>query len=72
MVSSGHSIYVNHTYLPSVPFHLGIGATSEIRSIEARMMKEASTDVPRSHILALTGMSSLEDKRRAFEAGVDG
>ena len=36
------------------------------------MMREASTDIPRSHILALTGMSSLEDKRRAFEAGVDG
>lgn len=25
-----------------------------------------------SRILALTGMSSLDDKRRAFEAGVDG
>jgi DNA-binding response OmpR family regulator len=33
---------------------------------------EASRSGQKSHILALTGMSSLEDKRRAFEAGVDG
>jgi CheY-like chemotaxis protein len=50
----------------------GVGATSEIRAIEARMKRESLTDTPRSRILALTGMSSLEDKRRAFEAGVDG
>jgi len=35
-------------------------------------MAKASGDLQRVRILALTGMSSLEDKRRAFEAGVDG
>jgi len=54
----------------SMPVLDGIGATSEIRAIEAK--REPLTDIPRSRILALTGMSSLEDKRRAFEAGVDG
>jgi len=56
----------------SMPVLDGIGATSEIRAIEARMKRESRTDIPRSRILALTGMSSLDDKRRAFEAGVDG
>lgn len=46
----------------------GIGATAEIRQIENSNFKKAR----RSRILALTGMSSLEDKRRAFDAGVDG
>jgi CheY-like chemotaxis protein len=45
---------------------IGYGATTQIRKIEA------SRSGQKSHILALTGMSSLEDKRRAFEAGVDG
>ncbi|KAJ7650665.1 hypothetical protein FB45DRAFT_1050572 [Roridomyces roridus] len=52
----------------SMPILDGIGATTEIRRLEG-------VDVPqetRTRILALTGMSSLEDKRRAFEAGVDG
>jgi DNA-binding response OmpR family regulator len=35
-------------------------------------MAKVSGDPQRVRILALTGMSSLEDKRRAFEAGVDG
>jgi len=52
-------------------FRTGVGATQEIRRIEADMAK-ASGDLRRVRILALTGMSSLEDKRRAFEAGVDG
>jgi CheY-like chemotaxis protein len=56
----------------SMPVLDGIGATSEIRAIEDRMKRESLTDIPRCRILALTGMSSLEDKRRAFEAGVDG
>ncbi|KAF7424282.1 His Kinase A domain containing protein [Pleurotus ostreatus] len=55
----------------SMPVLDGIGATSEIRQIEAA--REQSDNKPaRACILALTGMSSLEDKRRAFEAGVDG
>jgi CheY-like chemotaxis protein len=55
----------------SMPVLDGIGATAAIRDIER---KNSSVDA-RNHstrILALTGMSSLEDKRRAFEAGVDG
>jgi CheY-like chemotaxis protein len=55
----------------SMPVLDGVGATQEIRRIEADMAK-ASGDLQRVRILALTGMSSLEDKRRAFEAGVDG
>lgn len=50
----------------SMPVLDGYGATTQIREIEA------SRSDQKSHILALTGMSSLEDKRRAFEAGVDG
>lgn len=67
----------------------GIGATREMREIEAKRMLQheqqyhqglqngavASAEVPpprSAKILALTGMSSLEDKRKAFEAGVDG
>jgi CheY-like chemotaxis protein len=45
---------------------IGYGATTQIRKIEASRSEQ------KSHILALTGMSSLEDKRKAFEAGVDG
>ncbi|KAI9512992.1 Fph type histidine kinase [Russula earlei] len=50
----------------SMPVLDGYGATVQIRKIEA------SRSGQKSHILALTGMSSLEDKRKAFEAGVDG
>ena len=62
----------------SMPVLDGISATTEIRQIESRRRRvyensESSGPSPRaSKILALTGMSSLEDKRRAFEAGVDG
>lgn len=57
----------------------GVAATVEIRAIEAQRRQEhelsngSASDAPRTaKILALTGMSSLEDKRRAFEGGVDG
>ena len=59
---------------PSFPFLFtdhrtctGVGATVEIRQIECAASVQRS-----SVILALTGMSSLEDKRKAFEAGMDG
>ena len=54
-----------------INLELGVGATLEIRKLESH--KQITTGAsPRTRILALTGMSSLEDKRRAFEAGVDG
>ena len=55
----------------SMPVLDGIGATMEIRRIEASHGR-AMDRQEHVRILALTGMSSLEDKRRAFEAGVDG
>jgi signal transduction histidine kinase/ActR/RegA family two-component response regulator len=54
----------------SMPVLDGIGATAEIRKIEND--HQSVSEGWRSRILALTGMSSLEDKRRAFDAGVDG
>ncbi|KIK96458.1 hypothetical protein PAXRUDRAFT_825913 [Paxillus rubicundulus Ve08.2h10] len=51
----------------SMPILDGVGATVEIRQIERTRSAQQS-----SVILALTGMSSLEDKRKAFEAGMDG
>lgn len=63
----------------SMPVLDGVSATIEIREIEAQRLRayEESPNFsqvpPRTaKILALTGMSSLDDKRRAFEAGVDG
>ncbi|KLO17145.1 hypothetical protein SCHPADRAFT_847062 [Schizopora paradoxa] len=63
----------------SMPVLDGISATIEIRELEAHrasLYEQDPTSFPRrptpTKILALTGMSSLEDKRRAFEAGVDG
>ncbi|KAK0485108.1 hypothetical protein IW261DRAFT_1330790 [Armillaria novae-zelandiae] len=53
----------------SMPVLDGVGATAEIRQYEA---SETNSHQHPTKILALTGMSSLEDKRRAFEAGVDG
>ncbi|KAJ7454785.1 hypothetical protein FB451DRAFT_1279374 [Mycena latifolia] len=55
----------------SMPILDGLGATTEIRQLEARWLVEDPNWKP-TRILALTGMSSLEDKRKAFEAGVDG
>ncbi|KIK62531.1 hypothetical protein GYMLUDRAFT_41990 [Collybiopsis luxurians FD-317 M1] len=54
----------------SMPVLDGIGAAAEIRKLEST--STAGSDNRRSRILALTGMSSLEDKRKAFDAGVDG
>ncbi|KAG6850684.1 hypothetical protein H0H93_009842 [Arthromyces matolae] len=60
----------------SMPNLDGIAATAEIRGIESRRSSERNATLIRephsARIVALTGMSSLEDKRRAFEAGVDG
>lgn len=57
----------------SMPVLDGVGASAQMREIESKRRQDENA--PRSQptcILALTGMSSLEDKRRAFEAGVDG
>ncbi|TCD67142.1 His Kinase A domain containing protein [Steccherinum ochraceum] len=57
----------------SMPVLDGIGATTQMREIEAARQAALPDHSPaRSRILALTGMSSLDDKRRAFDAGVDG
>ncbi|OBZ72215.1 Hybrid signal transduction histidine kinase J [Grifola frondosa] len=59
----------------SMPVLDGVGATAQMRGIESARRKNDSCIDSLPHaarILALTGMSSLEDKRRAFEAGVDG
>ncbi|TRM64846.1 hypothetical protein BD626DRAFT_235977 [Schizophyllum amplum] len=50
----------------SMPVLDGFGATVEIRDLES------TRNTTHARILALTGRSSLDDKRRAFEAGVDG
>ena len=68
------------------PQLIGVGATQRMREIEAQSGSgsgedsgdDAQTTPPdqfecrHTKILALTGMSSLEDKRKAFDAGVDG
>ena len=54
----------------SMPVLDGVGAASKIREVERN--RAESEQLPPTRILALTGMSTLEDKRRAFEAGVDG
>lgn len=57
----------------SMPVLDGVGATAEIRQIEnARSGDDLKPDRHQTKILAMTGMSSMEDKQRAFEAGVDG
>ncbi|EKM58067.1 uncharacterized protein PHACADRAFT_159124 [Phanerochaete carnosa HHB-10118-sp] len=58
----------------SMPVLDGVGATVKMRDFEASRKKEEQSDrrTQNARILALTGMSSLEDKRRAFDAGVDG
>ncbi|KAG6909935.1 hypothetical protein DXG01_014204 [Tephrocybe rancida] len=59
----------------SMPNLDGIAATAEIRGIESKRANVGDSTYQASNsarILALTGMSSLEDKRRAFDAGVDG
>ena len=65
----------------SMPVLDGIDATAEMRKYESgrvaynaslRKLGHKIQDANPARILALTGMSALEDKRRAFEAGVDG
>lgn len=52
--------------------NIGVAATEQMRRIEAEFGLTTPERPRPTKILALTGMSSLEDKRRAFEAGVDG
>ena len=56
----------------SMPVLDGVGATARMREIESKRKQANQSGSHPTRILALTGMSSLEDKRRAFEAGVDG
>ncbi len=57
----------------TLTYLLGIGATTKMRQFESAYKQPVqTTETHGARILALTGMSSLEDKRRAFEAGVDG
>ncbi|TFK27164.1 hypothetical protein FA15DRAFT_666663 [Coprinopsis marcescibilis] len=56
----------------SMPVLDGVAATYQIRRVESMRSESALGAAPPTKILALTGMSSIEDKRRAFEAGVDG
>lgn len=56
----------------SMPVLDGVAATEQMRRIEAEFGLTTPERPRPTKILALTGMSSLEDKRRAFEAGVDG
>lgn len=63
---------------------LGFEAAREIRSIEQERINSlanftsgalspSAASVPRrSKIFALTGLASMEDKRKAFDVGVDG
>lgn len=57
----------------SMPVMSGIQATAVIRSIEAQKQAEAEGGRPHQAavIVALTGLSSQQDKQAAFEAGVD-
>jgi len=62
----------------SMPVLDGVGAATAIRRSE-RERRLARSHLPStqesmqsSRLIALTGMSSREDKRKAFEAGVDG
>lgn len=48
----------------------GIGAAIKMRELERNRPQQNAA--PPARLLALTGMSTMEDKRRAFEAGVDG
>lgn len=75
-VLDGTSQNVRHSHCFSdSPYCAGVAATAEIRHIESVRLEGHDPTQDNAHptrILALTGMSSLEDKRRAFEAGVDG
>jgi signal transduction histidine kinase/CheY-like chemotaxis protein len=56
----------------SMPVLDGVGATLKIRQRELQLDYDHHSNHRPTRILALTGMSTIEDKRRAFEAGVDG
>jgi len=66
----------------SMPRMNGFEASQEIRKIEEQRYRGAVTEALvsgqppptklRSKIFALTGLAALEDKRKAFAAGVDG
>ncbi|KZV97450.1 hypothetical protein EXIGLDRAFT_832857 [Exidia glandulosa HHB12029] len=59
----------------SMPNMDGIAATKKIREIEARRKAEDVASPLSSHmtiIVALTGMSSSDDRTRAYQAGVNG
>jgi len=60
----------------SMPVKNGFEAAEEIRKIERTRRRNSSLSDPhyegRSKIFALTGLVSMEDKRKAFLAGVDG
>ncbi len=67
---SSHSVVLVDLSMPILD---GVAATARMREIESKRKNESSGSATHpARILALTGMSSLEDKRRAFEAGVDG
>lgn len=67
-------VYLSGFTLTHLTLVTGVGATVKMRDVEALRKKQGQIDrhVQDTRILALTGMSSLEDKRRAFDAGVDG
>ncbi|KAG9010964.1 His Kinase A domain containing protein [Tulasnella sp. JGI-2019a] len=63
----------------SMPRKNGFEASEEIRKIERSRRRHSqasdSLEAPhdaRSKIFALTGLASIEDKRKAFAVGVDG
>lgn len=72
-----HWTLVLHVYLSvvlldmSMPVLDGVGAATAIRQSEQEQQKSHAQPWT-TRLIALTGMSSREDKRRAFEAGVDG
>ncbi|KAF8591093.1 hypothetical protein K439DRAFT_1656912 [Ramaria rubella] len=64
---------------PLIFLFAGVGATKAIRRLEKERLHEEELSTTgesiksrTTRLIALTGMSSREDKRRAFEAGVDG
>ncbi|KZO91573.1 hypothetical protein CALVIDRAFT_521478 [Calocera viscosa TUFC12733] len=57
----------------SMPRLDGVETTTEIRHIETERRRSSSEGAGKaSTIFALTGLATAEDKRRAFNAGVDG
>ena len=73
-ILDGECPYPQFTMWTHQDHPLGIGATARMRDLESTRKLASDKDhaTRTARILALTGMSSLEDKRKAFEAGVDG